>query len=409
MFNSLNAANMNKSVYILLSHLTILLLLVIPTFESGAIPAFARKYQISCQVCHSPAAPRLKAFGEDFAGNGFRMSDFEAPRYFINTGDEKLSLLKELPVAIRFDGHIVYTGKEDKAAVFGFPFGLKLLSGGEISKKLSYYFYFYMDEAGKQAGVEDAFLTYSDLFGTGINITAGQFQVCDPLYKRELRLTLEDYKIYTVKPGNSKISLKYDRGIVVDYGLPTGTEFVAQVVNGNGIGEAGDEFLFDTDKYKNYFLKVSQSIGKMVDIGFFGYFGKEELSDEPSPPVNSAVLYGPNLTFDLNEKLVVNLQYLRRTDSKVLIPDERDLVEEDALTHGGFAEVIFSPKGDRSNWYLTLLGNWIDSDINELDYSSATVHAGYLLRRNIRLVGEYTRQFAGEEYGRASLGFIAAF
>jgi hypothetical protein len=62
-----------------------------------------------------------------------------------------------------------------------------------------------------------------------------------------------------------------------------------------------------------------------------------------------------------------------------------------------------------SNWYLTVLGNWVDSDLDELDYSSATLHAGYLLRRNIRLVGEYTRQFSNEEYGMASLGFVAAF
>ena len=84
-------------------------------------------------------------------------------------------------------------------------------------------------------------------------------------------------------------------------------------------------------------------------------------------------------------------------------------VREDVLTHGGFAEFIFSPKGDMSNWYLTLLGNWVDSDMDELDYSSATLHAGYLLRRNVRLVGEYTYQFSNEEYGRASLGIVAAF
>ena len=47
------------------------LLLIIPVKNAFAIPAFARKYQISCQVCHSPAMPRLKAFGDDFAGNGF--------------------------------------------------------------------------------------------------------------------------------------------------------------------------------------------------------------------------------------------------------------------------------------------------------------------------------------------------
>jgi hypothetical protein len=354
--------------------------------------------------------PRIKGFGEEFAGNGFRMKDMDAPRYFVNTGDEKLSLLREVPLAIRLEGHITYDNKNSEAFEFGFPFGLKLLSGGEISKKLSYYFYFYMSEAGEVAGIEDAFLTYSDLFGTGINISAGQFQVCDPLYKRELRLTLEDYVIYTLKPGTSSISLKYDRGIIVDYGIEaTGTGFVGEIVNGNGIGEAGTNFLFDKDKYKNYFIKGSQSIGKMFDVGLFGYFGKEALEDTVSAMTNEVVFWGPNLTFNLDEKLIVNLQYARRTDSDVIITGEAAGLREDVMTHGGFAEVIFAPKGDMSSWYLTLLGNWIDSDMDELDYSSLTFHAGYLLRRNIRVVGEYTQQFAGVGYGKASIGFIAAF
>jgi hypothetical protein len=40
----------------------------VATNNCNAIPAFARKYQISCQVCHSPVMPRLKAFGDEFAG-----------------------------------------------------------------------------------------------------------------------------------------------------------------------------------------------------------------------------------------------------------------------------------------------------------------------------------------------------
>ncbi|HSG67793.1 MAG TPA: hypothetical protein VK994_03740 [Bacteroidales bacterium] len=386
-----------------------LILMFITITDMNAIPAFARKYQMSCTTCHAPAFPYLKAFGDEFAGDGFRMKDTEAPRYFVNTGDEKLSLIRDFPIAIRLEGHMTYDNQNSDAFEFGLPWGVKLLSGGEISKKLSYYFYFYMSEMGEIAGIEDAFLTYSDLFGSGINISAGQFQVCDPLYKRELRLTLEDYVIYTLKPGNSDISLKYDRGIILDYGLPTGTDFVGMIVNGNGISEAGDNFMFDKDKYKNYFIKGGQDIGKMFNIGLFGYFGKENISDAGDSLTNSVAFWGPNLTFNHQDKFIVNVQYARRSDSRVLMHEEDMIIMEDAMTHGGFVEFIFSPKGDMSNWYLTLLGNWIDSDLDELDYSSATFHAGYMLRRNVRLVGEYTQQFENHNFGKASVGFIAAF
>ena len=38
--------------------------------EADAIPAFARKYRMSCTTCHAPI-PRLKEYGDEFAGNGF--------------------------------------------------------------------------------------------------------------------------------------------------------------------------------------------------------------------------------------------------------------------------------------------------------------------------------------------------
>ena len=59
--------------------------------------------------------------------------------------------------------------------------------------------------------------------------------------------------------------------------------------------------------------------------------------------------------------------------------------QEDITTDGGFAEIIYSPKGDMSKWYLTGLLNIVESDADGLDYRSATLHAGYLLRRNVRI------------------------
>ncbi len=398
---------MKKPFFLFISLLLLTFTFCFPKKEGKAIPAFGRKYRISCQTCHSPGMPKLKEFGDEYAGNGFRLSEYESPRYFMETGDSKLSLIREFPLAIRLDGHVTYNYADKGSSDFGTPFGLKLLSGGELSEKLSYYFYFYIDERGEVAGVEDAFLMYHDLFGAGINIYVGQFQVCDPLFKRELRLTLEDYHIYTVTPGNSTISLKYDRGIMAEYGLPTGTDFVAMVVNGNGIGEAGGDLLFDRDKYKNYLFKISQSVGEHLGVGFFGYFGKEELAATVGPVVNRSTFYGPDITFSLDEKFELNLQYLRRMDSKVRASGI--LMLDDVLTHGGIAELLYAPRGDMSNWYFTGLVNWMESDISEMNYKTATLHTGYMLRRNVRLVGEYTRHFGNDNFGKASVGFVSAF
>jgi hypothetical protein len=384
------------------------LIIIVPQNRCDAIPAFARKYQISCQVCHSPAMPRLKAFGEEFATAGFRMTKYESPRYFIDTGDDRLSLFREFPIAVRFDGFVTYNFNDAGQTDFGAPFVLKILSGGEISDKLSYYFYFLLNERGAIAGIEDAFLSYNDLLGTGINVYLGQFQASDPLFKGELRFTLEPYKIYDAKPGNSSVSLKYERGMIFQKDLPTKTSIVFEILNGSGIGEAGSGFLFDKDKYKNFMLRVSQAVGNNVSLGLFGYTGKEILQDNVGEFTSEIKMIGPDLKINLDEKLILNVQYVRRMDSHVYFDSDESL-QDDIVTDGGFVEAIYAPRGDMSKWYFTGLFNWVESEYNELDYTSGTLHAGYLIRRNIRLVTEYTQQFSGVSYGKVSAGFVSAF
>jgi hypothetical protein len=398
------------------NRITLITLILALTFlltvraDLSAIPAFARKYSISCQVCHSPAMPRLKAFGDEFAGNGFRLKEYESPRYFLQTGDEKLSLFRELPLAVRIDGFASYNFDDKGQTDFSAPFVIKIMSGGELSDKLSYYFYFLFNERGSVAGVEDAFLMYSDLFGSGVNFYIGQFQASDPLYKSELRYTLESYRIYGTSPGNSTADLKYDRGIILERDFKTGTTILGQVLNGCGIGEADEGYLFDKDKYKNFMGRITQSIGKNFSIGFFGYTGKELLSDPVmfyTDITNELKMFGPDFALNLSDKFVLNMQYLWRKDSQVFSYSGDYM--SDINTEGGFAEIIYSPAGDMSKWYLTGLVNLINSNLNELDYKSATLHAGYLLRRNVRIVGEFTQVIDPVSYGKVSAGFVSAF
>jgi hypothetical protein len=400
---------MEKSKFAWIVILATMVLLIIPITKAEAIPAFARKYQISCQVCHSPAMPVLKTFGDEYAGAGFRMTDYESPRYFINAGDDRLSLFRELPLAIRIDGFATVNFNNEGTADFGAPFVVKVLSGGELSDKLSYYFYFLMNERGTIAGLEDAFLMYADAFNTGINFYIGQFQSSDPLFKGELRLTLEPYKIYGVKPDNSSVDLKYDRGIMFEKGFPSGTTIVGEILNGSGLGEAGEGYLFDKDKYKNYMIRIKQDIGKSVSVGFFGYTGKEVIDDNAVGPYLSEMkMYGPDVAIDIDGKLLINMQYLWRTDSDIWDAGE-EVHLTDVKTHGGFAEIIYAPKGDMSKYYLTGLVNLVESQIDQFDYQSATLHFGYLLRRNVRAVAEGTYIFSGTPYAKASLGFVSAF
>ena len=199
----------------LISAIAIIVVIILScATDSQAIPAFARKYRMSCNTCHAPV-PRLKPYGDEFAGNGFVLKDQEAPRYFVETGDPNLSLIRELPFAIRLEGFVQNLTRTDKGTDFSFPYNLKLLSGGAIAKDIAYYFYFFMSEHGEVVGLEDAYVMFNNLGGSDLDIYVGQFQVSDPLFKRETRLTFEDYAVYKYAPGGSQIDLKYDRGFML--------------------------------------------------------------------------------------------------------------------------------------------------------------------------------------------------
>jgi len=367
----------------------------------SSAPAFARKYRMSCKTCHNPF-PRLKPFGEEFAANGFVLEEQQAPRYFVKTGDEDLSLIRNLPLAFRIEGHMIYDNEGKDKFDFATPYLIKLVSGGTLAKNIAYYFYFFFSERGEVAGLEDAFLYFSDLFGSGISVAIGQFAVSDPLFKSELRLTYENYRIYKVKPGNSKIDLVYDRGVTISYGLKTGTDLTLEILNGNGIDEADFFKNFDSDKYKNVFGRISQDMGDNFRIGAFGYLGKEEQEGE----VNSVWMAGVDGTFT-STNLELNIQYMEREDDNPFFLAGNTV---DYRIKGGFAELLYFPRGDDSKWYSAALFNWIDYGGLRNEFQSLSFHLGLLLRRNVRLVGEVTYVFKdlNEKYTRFGLGLITA-
>lgn len=372
--------------------------------EVFSIPAFARKYNMSCKVCHSPF-PKLKPYGEDFAANGFALKDADAPRYYVNTGDDELTLIRDLPLALRIEGYLTYNRDKSEQTDFRGPSALKLLSGGTITNDVSYYVYYILEE-GDVGKIEDAFLFFNNLFGSELDFSIGQFQVSDPVFKRELRLTLEDYLIYKVHPGLSGIDLTYDRGIMLSYGMPTNTDITLEVVNGSGIGTPFENGNFDHDKYKNIFARISQEVADQFRLGALGYYGNEVIANIPelAQETNEIWMAGADATIDVSP-LELNVQYIFRNDNN---PFGLMTGAAEVKTQGGFAELIVRPEGDNSMYYGAAVFNYIDSDEDALDIKSVGVSLGYLLRRNIRITVEYDHNFT-VEYGSVSFGFVTAF
>ncbi len=396
--------------------LLILLAIIITAIAASdifAIPAFARKYNMTCKTCHSPF-PKLKPYGDEFAGNGFVLKDQDAPRYFVETGDPELSLIRDLPLALRLEGYVTYNQGNTEQSDFTTPILFKLLTGGAITKDVSYYVY-YILENGEAGKIEDAWLMFNDVFKSELDLTIGQFQVCDPLFKRELRLTRDDYYIYKVRPGSSNVDLTYDRGIMLTYGFESGTDLALQIVNGSGIGEGFMGGNFDDDKYKNFMGRISQDAGEHFRIGAMGYYGKEqnELTEGINGtfttyyPQNELWMLGGDATITF-DPIELNLQYVERNDNNpTFLYNQANPIPEIA-TRGAFAELIYRPNGDDSKWYAVGLFNWIESEFTDLNYKTLSGHLGYVFKRNIRMVVEANYNFK-QEYTKFGLGVITAF
>jgi len=104
--------------------------------EAQAIPAFARKYGLPCNVCHVPGFPKLNDFGNQFRDQGYQFdADVDLPTHpNITMGYWPLSMRTTVGYqasSVRTDGSGVSTGG------FGFT-GLDILSFGLLHRDISF-------------------------------------------------------------------------------------------------------------------------------------------------------------------------------------------------------------------------------------------------------------------------------
>ncbi|HET9276453.1 MAG TPA: hypothetical protein VFN96_10315 [Gemmatimonadales bacterium] len=374
--------------------------------DAARIPAFARRYRLSCQVCHLPI-PKLTAFGEQFAANGYRVGPLEEPRDTIGTGDPLLSLARDLPLAMRLDAYAQTYANGSAATDFQTPYIVKLFASGPISKKLSYYTYINLLERGEVGGFEDAVLIYNDLGGVPVDLQVGQFQISDPLFKRELRLSFEDYAVYRARIGAVPTDLTYDRGLLASAEV-AGFDVVAEVMNGNGIGPADDARRFDNDAGKVFFGRLSRDLAGWLRLGAIGLTGRTTADGVD----NRTTLWGFDGTFSTGP-FELNGQYVKRRDDRPTY-----LVGEPvARTEGGFVEAVYRPA--QSRWHAYGLYNRVTADRPLLDvrlggpadsdrYESFSAGFGRIERRNVRWSLEGTWEDVTELF-RLSLGLVTAF
>ncbi|GIW55718.1 MAG: hypothetical protein KatS3mg082_2122 [Nitrospiraceae bacterium] len=124
--------------------------------KADAIPAFARKYDFSCNVCHVPGFPKLNDFGNLFRDRGYQLgSDADLPTYEgITMGFWPVSFRTTVGyqlASVRTDGSGISTGG------FGFT-GLDVLSFGTLHRNIAFGVVFTpgLGSAGFGTGASDS-------------------------------------------------------------------------------------------------------------------------------------------------------------------------------------------------------------------------------------------------------------
>ena len=432
--NNKRTDHITFSLFFILFLLILAAALIIPA-KTEAMPVFARKYNMSCNTCHS-AFPRLNEFGEQFADNNLRLPNWKDTT--VDTGDDMLALPDSVPLALRTQAFVqareaeaidVETGESLSADNdIQSPYFIKLLSSAPLSDHISYYFYAILAEKGENGSinVEDAWFSHDDLFGSGVGMQLGQFQVSDLMFPREVRLTFQDYMVYRMA------GLTYDRGAM--FGIPAGPiDLSLGLVNGNGIeenytinspGYKRPDHMFDSDSGKSIFGRIGGDIAG-INIGLFGYSGSQKNTINGGTGNGERdtdkISYGIDLSGKVGDKTYWFTQLLQNEWNEFIAEGT------DYSWYGGFIGVDYI-HSDR--WAYSLLYNYTnagdfrntDTIYEGIDMNTVTLTAAYYFMRNVKGVIElnidlldavdqsgtyYTGHLTGENY--ALIGFDAAF
>lgn len=178
---------------------TLALIALVDVRPASAIPAFARKYETSCQTCHV-GFPKLNAFGEAFRLNGYRMPQetedmikmkpvsLGAPAYkrLWPNAVYPSDLPGQVPLAVNVKMASVYASSLDDSGRqiihndFQFPQEVNLFAGGTLGEKLGFLgelTYAEQPDGSSQTEIERLGVTWNSAFGPDhlVNFKVGKF------------------------------------------------------------------------------------------------------------------------------------------------------------------------------------------------------------------------------------------
>lgn len=385
------------------------------SFESQAIPTFARKYGFNCSMCHT-GFTKLNDFGQRFRDNGYQIPGQQ--------GKEKTVFEMGPPVSMRLASGLT-TDNTDKGSASGFNlYGFDFLAAGVLKKNISFLMIYtpridmptssflgansLNSNASQTGSLESASLVFSNIIQDALNIRVGRFEPGYHVFssKRSYYL-MQPYEIFSMTTPTNTFGFDDNQiGIEATGHFRFGFKYAAGLVNGTG----GNP---DNNNNKDVYLNVVQTIGKGDGqsagqrMGLFVYHGWQPMTlpgnvigtmgNTNGTGNKTFTRYGATGSFNWNS-LNLQLMYMQGVDDKVFNTLEPT---QNYLYSGGFIGLDYA--GMLNNrLVLSAMYNWIrppsyDSGRECNAYSFLLrYYLGQWSALNISMHAEFTHRVTGK-------------
>lgn len=349
--------------------------------SAQAIPAFARKNEISCATCHT-AWPSLNSFGRKYKENGYRFEPLQQPNMKIGRDlywDEKFPVSVEI-VGRPYDK--TDNGNTRNRAIHE----VELMVGGPMSKELSSFIEIEGEDEdtnarGFELGVPTAALTYTVNPAVNVQLSWADLLWFDSYntYSSGHRMTRNYNSILNESFGgaDNDSSLRTSRQNITFFGRPLDSLFYGVSFSGNADDSEGNEPETITGRIAYDITPEIMIGGLLVDGTCTSQTGLANCTVDRD---YSRTAIDTEVSFN---NFLINAAYMQASDDNAA-----GTVEEENNAY--FVQALYTiQNGDRATWAPLIRFDSYERANGTEDISELTLSLNYYFTANFRGMLEY--------------------
>jgi hypothetical protein len=379
-----------------IAYLIVISCFTLVTMDANAIPAFARKNNMSCSGCHT-AWPALNAFGRQYKEHGYRVGHLEAPKITIS---KDLKWDENLPVSVVIVGR-PYDKKDSGDTKNRAVHEVELMVAGPMGEKFSSFFEIEAEDEvtngiGFDTGIPAAAFTYNHNEAVNVQLSWGSNTWFDPYdnYSANRRLTRGTNAVIDQGFGGADNGgkLKSSRQNIAIYGRPIPKLFYGVASSGDAGDEEGVEgntvtarVAFDVMPYLTigamYVNGTANASSTPDRVGIVG--GVPDVIPGSTTPERDYTRSAIDVQAEVSNFLVINAAYVQATDDNSTATADED-------NNAYYAQAMYTVKeGNRTTWAPLFRFDSYEKNDGADTINEMTLGVSYYFTENVRAMAEF--------------------